>query len=107
MYFQVAPKITSVECLNAIKTFLISLKSMKTPSQHKFNCSVSRKAGVNNIELYPKESKILPLNVVSTINNKSNVMSLVVSSVDALYYYLLPLLDKSKMYTFKFMDFKS
>ena len=47
-----------------------------------------------------------PINVISTINNKTNVMSIVVSSVDALYYYLLPLLDNSKMYTFKEMDFK-
>ena len=84
MYFQVAQKITSVESLNAIKTFLINLKYPKGP----------------------KNSKILPLNIVSTINNKTNVMSLVISSVDALYYYILPLLDTSKMYTFKIMDFK-
>jgi hypothetical protein len=84
MYFQVAQKITSVESLNAIKTFLINLKYPKGP----------------------KDSKILPLNIVSTINNKTNVMSLVISSVDALYYYILPLLDTSKMYTFKVMDFK-
>ena len=52
------------------------------------------------------EGVISPINVLSTINSKTNVMSLVVSSVDALYYYLLPLLDNSKMYTFKEMDFK-
>jgi LAGLIDADG endonuclease len=85
IYFQLAQKITSVESLNAIITFLTSLKSNA---------------------LFGKNSKILPLNVVSTINNKTNVMSLVTSSVDALYYYILPLLDTSKMYTFKFMDFK-
>jgi len=54
----------------------------------------------------PKDSKILPLNIVSTINNKTNIMSLVISSVFALFYYILPLLDTSKMYTFKVMDFK-
>jgi hypothetical protein len=59
MYFQVAPKITSVESLNAIKTFLINLKYPKGP----------------------KDSKILPLNIVSTINNKTNVTKLVISSV--------------------------
>ena len=62
---------------------------------------------VNNPSLpIQKEGGILPINILSTINNKTNVMSLVVSSVDALYYYLLPLLDNSKMYTFKEMDFK-
>jgi hypothetical protein len=85
IYFQLAQKITSVESLNAIITFLTSLKSNA---------------------LFGKNSKILPLNVVSTINNKTNVVSLVISSVDALYYYILPLLDTCKMYTFKFMDFK-
>jgi hypothetical protein len=33
-------------------------------------------------------------------------MSLVISSVDALYFYILPLLDSCKMYTFKVTDFK-
>ena len=46
---------------------------------------------VNNPSLpIQKEGGILPINILSTINNKTNVMSLVVSSVDALYYYLLP-----------------
>ena len=92
MYFQVAQKITSVECLNAIKTFLINLKAISLP----------KPVGDNNLN----EGEILPINVISTINNKTNVMSLVVSSVDALYYRLLPFLNKSKMYTFKEMDFK-
>ena len=74
----------------AIKTFLINLNSMIEPY------------GVSN----SNESVISPINVLSTINSKTSVMSLVVSSVDALYYYLLPLLDKRKMYTFKEMDFK-
>jgi hypothetical protein len=97
MYFQVAQKITSVECLNAIKTFLINLSpygSMKAPYFNNNSCPMLHK-GV-----------ILPINVLSTINSKTNVMSLVVSSVDSLYFFLLPLLDKSKMYTFKEMDFK-
>lgn len=83
MYLQVAQKNTSIESLNAIIAFLTSLNST-----------------------LPQDSKILPLNVVSTINTKTNVVSLVVSSVDALYYYLLPLLDTSKMYTNKAIDFK-
>lgn len=85
IYFQVAQKTTSVESLNAITSFLTTLKSKP---------------------LLPKNSKILPLNVVSTINSKTNVMSLVISSVDALYFYILPLLDSCKMYTFKVTDFK-
>lgn len=83
MYLQVAQKITSFESINGIIKFLNNLKS--------------------NL---PIDSKILPINVVSTINKKTNVISLVVSSVDALYYYILPLLDNYKMYTFKEMDFK-
>lgn len=83
LYLQVAQKNTSINSLNAIVAFLSSLES--------------------NI---PKNSRILPLNVVSTINKKTDVISLVVSSVDALYYYILPLLDKQNMYTHKAMDFK-
>jgi len=83
MYLQVAQKNTSLDSINAIIAFLTSLES--------------------NL---PKDNQILPLNVVSTINQKTNVVSLVVSSVDALYYYILPLLDNSKMYTHKEMDFK-
>lgn len=83
MYLQVAQKNTSIESINGIITFFNNLNS--------------------NL---PKDSKILPLNVVSTINKKTDVISLVVSSVDALFYFLLPLLDKHKMYTFKEMDFK-
>ena len=83
MYLQIAQKNTSLDCINAILAFFKSLES--------------------NL---PKDRKILPLNVVSTINKKTDVISLVVSSVDALYYYLLPLLDNSKMYTHKVMDFK-
>lgn len=78
MYLQVAQKNTSQECLNAIVTFLTGLSSSKL-----------------------QNSKILPLNVVSTVNKNTNVVSLVVSSVDSLYYYVLPLLDSSKMYSLR------
>ena len=71
------------ESLNAIVTFLTSLSS-------------------SNLQ----NNKILPLNVVSTVNKKTNVVSLVVSSVDSLYYYVLPYLDSSNMYTRKAIDFK-
>jgi hypothetical protein len=83
LYLQVAQKTTSQESLNAIIILLTGLS--------------------NNTLL---NSKILPLNIVSSINVKTNVISLVVSSVDALYYYILPLLNTSKMYTRKTVDFK-
>lgn len=83
LYLQVAQKNTSQESLNAITTFLTRLPN-----------SVLQK------------SKILPMNVVSTINVKTNVVSLVVSSVDNLYSCVLPYLDSSNMYTRKVIDFK-
>jgi len=83
MYIQVAQKNTSIDCINAIIAFLKSLESNLL-----------------------KDSKILPLNIVSTINKKTNVISLVISNVDALYYYILPLLDNFNMYTYKEIDFK-
>jgi len=46
------------------------------------------------------------LNVVSTTNVKTNVVSLTVNSVDNLYYDVLPYLDSSNMYTRKAIDFK-
>ena len=82
LYLQVAQKNTSQECLNAITTFLTGLS--------------------NNVL---QDSKILPLNVVNTINIRTDVISLVVNSVDSLYYYILPLLDTSKMYSRKAIDF--
>ena len=83
LYFQVAQKNTSPESLNAIVTFL---------------------TGLSNNTL--QGSKIPPLNVVSTTNIKTNVVSLVVNSVDSLYYYILPFLNESKMYTRKTIDYK-
>lgn len=84
LYFQVAQKITSQDSLDRIITFL---------------------AGLTNLKI-PKDSKISPVNVTSVINTKTNVVSVVVSSVDALYYYILPLLDSSKFFTHKYVDFK-
>jgi len=92
VYFQIAQKNTSQESLNAITTFLTRLSS---PLQEKEETN-------NTLQL----SKILPLNVVCTTNKKTDVISLVVSSVDSLFYYLLPFLDSSKMYTRKAIDFK-
>lgn len=84
LYFQVAQKITSQECLNAIITFLTRL----------YNTNI------------PKGSGILPVNVTSATNIRTSVVSLVISSVDALYYHLLPWLDSSKFYSRKHVDFK-
>ena len=83
LYLQVAQKNTSQESLNAITTFLTELS--------------------DNVL---QNSKILPLNVISTTNVRTDVVSLVVNSVDSLYYYVLPFLDTSKMYSRKFIDFK-
>jgi len=82
LYFQIAQKNTSQESLNAITTFLTGLSDNVLQ-----NCD------------------ILPLNVISTTNVRKDVVSLVVNSVDSLYYYLLPLLDTSKMYSRKAIDF--
>ena len=84
LYFQVAQKTTSQESLNAITTFLI---------------------GLSNLYI-PKDSDILPVNVTSATNIKTNVVSIVVSSIDALYYHVLPWLDSSNMFSRKSVDFK-
>ena len=87
LYMQVAQKNTSQECLNAITNFLISLS--------------------NNTEYFHAQSnKISPLNVTSTTNIKTNIVSLAIANIDALYFYILPLMDKSKFYTRKAIDFK-
>ena len=83
LYLQVAQKNTSQKSLNAITTFLTKLHHAAL-----------------------QDSKILPLTEVSTINVQTNVVSLTVNSVDSLYYYVLPYLDSSNMYTRKAMDFK-
>lgn len=84
LYFQVAQKITSQYSLNAIMRFLTGL----------FNWEV------------PRDSGILPVNVTSATNIRTNVVSIVVSSIDALYYHILPWLDSSKFYSRKHVDFK-
>lgn len=87
LYLQVAQKNTSQQCLNAITNYLISLSN-------------------NTKYLHIKNKKILPVNVTSTTNVRTNVVSLVVANVDALYYYILPLLDESKFYSRKAIDLK-
>lgn len=71
---------TSQESLNAMITFLTEL----------------------SIPDIPKYSKISSVNVSNTTYLRTNVVSLVVSSVDALFYYILPWLDSSNMYDIKF-----
>jgi hypothetical protein len=83
----VAQKNTSQECLNAITHFLKDL-----------SC--------NTEYFHTQSNKILPINVTSTTNIKTNVVSLAIANIDALYYYILPLLDKSVFYTRKAIDFK-
>lgn len=84
LYFQIAQKTTSQESLNAMITFLTELSNSDIP----------------------KYSKISSVNVSNITNLRTNVVSLVVSSVDALFYYILPWLDYSSMYTRKSVDFK-
>lgn len=86
LYFQVAQKNTSQECLNDITNFLLDLSSNATTIHNDF--------------------KILPINITNSINVRTNVVSLVIANVDALYYYLLPCLDSSKFYSRKAIDFK-
>lgn len=87
LYFQVAQKNTSQECLNSITNFLLDLSS---------NAAIHK----------DPENKILPINITNTTNVRTNVVSLAIANVDALYYYLLPYLDSSKFYSRKAIDFK-
>nr|QJQ35382.1 LAGLIDADG endonuclease [Fusarium pseudonygamai] len=87
LYFQVAQKNTSQECLNGITNFLLNLSS---------------DASIHN----DPDNKILPINITNTINVRTNVVSLAIANVDALYYYLLPYLDSYKFYSRKAIDFK-
>jgi len=79
LYFQVAQKSTSLDCLNGITKFLLGLSSNAAIHKDPYN-------------------KILPINVTNTINIRTNVVSLAIANTDALYYYLLPYLDSSKFY---------
>ena len=87
LYFQVTQKNTSQECLNAIINYLIDLSN-------------------NTKYFHTQNSKILPLKVTNTTNIRTNVVSLVVANIDALYYYILPLLDEYKFYSRKALDLK-
>lgn len=87
LYLQVAQKNTSQECLNAITNYLVNLSD-------------------NTKYFHTSDSKILPLKVTSTTNVRTNVVSLVVANIDALYYYVLPGLDQSQFYSRKAIDFK-
>lgn len=87
LYFQVAQKNTSQECLNGITNFLLNLSS---------------DASIRN----DPDNKILPVKITNTINVRTNVVSLAIANVDTLYYYLLPYLDSSNFYSRKVIDFK-
>jgi hypothetical protein len=81
----VAQKNTSQECLNALINYLINLSN-------------------NTKYFHTQNNKILPIKV--TTNVRTGVVSLAVANVDALYYYILPLLDEYKFYSRKALDFK-
>lgn len=100
LYFQVAQKYTSQDCLNSIPYGdpLSIPRGIPTGI-------VTFLTGLSNLEI-PKDSKILPINVTSATNIRTNVVSIVISSVDALYYYILPWLDSSRFYSRKYVDFK-
>jgi hypothetical protein len=82
-YFQIAQKDSSQSTLNAIKIYIESLPN-----------------------IHEQTIKLLPPNVTSATNKNTNVISLVVNSIDSLYYYILPMLEASKMYSRKAQDFK-
>jgi hypothetical protein len=83
LYLQVAQKNTSEPSLDLIVTFFKSLNT--------------------NLIL---SGKPLGLNVTTVINKKTNVISLGIHSIDALYYYVLPFLDNNTMYAHKQISFK-
>jgi hypothetical protein len=82
-YFQIAQKNSSQSTLNAIKSFIEGLPN--------FN---------------EQTIKLLPPSITSATNKSTNVISLVVNSIDSLYYYILSMLDASKLYSRKAIDFK-
>lgn len=81
LYFQVAQKNTSLDCLNAITKFLLDLSSNAAIHKDPYN-------------------KILPINVTNTINIRTNVVSLAIANTDALYYYLLAPLASLAIFRF-------
>lgn len=60
----------------------------------------------NTKYFHTKNNKILPIKVTNSTNVRTDVVSLAVANVDALYYYILPLLDEYKFYSRKAIDFK-
>jgi len=82
-YLQIAQKNSSQLTLNAIKSFIETLPNFQEQT-----------------------IKLLPVKVTSATNKKTNVISLVVNSIDSLYYFILPLLDSNNLYTRKAIDFK-
>jgi hypothetical protein len=82
-YFQISQKNSSLSLINALKVFISSLPN-------------------TNYSLIP----LSPPRVNTSINQKSNVISLTVNNIDSLYYFLLPFFDQSSFLSRKFLDFK-
>ena len=80
-YFQIAQKNTSQGTLDAIKNYIVTLPKAESV-------------------------KVSPPNLTSATNKRTGVVSLVVLSIDSLYYYILPLFETSRMYSRKAIDFK-
>jgi len=76
-YFQVAQHNKNISVLNLVKDFLVKLAIDSSIP----NC-------------------VTPLNSISIFTNKkTNVSSLVVSDIDVLYYYILPLFNSVTFFT--------
>lgn len=111
-YFQVAQKDNSIKTLEAIASYISCLPFnnenkilLEYPELAKY---LRLKENLkSDPDLMKEEVKniISKPNVTLTSNKKTNVVSLVVSSVDSLYYYLLPLLQKGTLRTRKSVDF--
>lgn len=89
-YLQIAQKNTNEQTLNAIKTGGNSHRYIST----NYRCKASDTINISSP------------NVTSSINKKTNVISLVINNIDSLYYYILPKLEESEMYSRKSIDFK-
>jgi hypothetical protein len=83
--------------LDALKSYFSTLPINIYPLSSKLEYKSGDKS--NNLDItIPRVTKV--------INKKTGVISLVINSIDSLYFYLLPLLDNNKMYSRKFIDFK-
>lgn len=82
-YFQISQKNSSLSLINALKVFISSLPNTTS-------------------SLIP----LSPPRVNTSINQKSNVLSLTVNNIDSLYYFLLPFFDQSSFFSRKYLDFK-